>query len=66
MAARDAAPAAVFRQGRASAVGWACLLRLHRETDCYPELEVVLVYPSTYVARGREVRDGGVVVEGGA
>ena len=29
----------------------ACLLLLHRDTDYYPELKTVLVYPSTYVAR---------------
>ena len=29
----------------------ACLLLLHRETDYYPGLKTVLVYPSTYVAR---------------
>ena len=26
----------------------ACLLLLHRETDCYPSLRSILVYPSTY------------------
>ncbi|WP_437965622.1 M90 family metallopeptidase [Sorangium sp. So ce260] len=50
---------------RVTVAAQACLLLLHRETDYYPDLEVILVYPSTYVARGREVRDGGVVVEGG-
>src|SRR5262249_5724802 len=29
----------------------ACLLLLHRETDYYPELKTVLVYPSTFVAK---------------
>jgi hypothetical protein len=29
----------------------ACLLLLHRETDYYPGLKTVLVYPSTYVAK---------------
>jgi MtfA peptidase len=29
----------------------ACLLLLHRDTDYYPDLKTVLVYPSTYVAR---------------
>ena len=28
----------------------ACLLLLHRETDYYPELTSILVYPSAYVA----------------
>ncbi len=40
----------------------ACLLLLHRETDCYPGLDVILVYPSAYRAKGRE-RNGGVVLE---
>ncbi|WP_437722129.1 zinc-dependent peptidase [Sorangium sp. So ce861] len=50
---------------RVTVAAQACLLLLHRETDYYPELEVILVYPSAYVAPGREVREGGVVVEGG-
>lgn len=29
----------------------ACLLLLHRETDYYPRLHSILVYPSTYVAK---------------
>jgi Mlc titration factor MtfA (ptsG expression regulator) len=41
----------------------ACLLLLHRETDYYPELESILVYPSTYVVPA-EQREGGVVAEG--
>jgi len=31
----------------------ACLLLLHRETDVYPNLTTVLVYPDTYVAKTR-------------
>jgi len=31
----------------------ACLLLLHRDTDLYPGLKTVLVYPSTYVAKTR-------------
>lgn len=31
----------------------ACLLLLHRETDCYPNLRTILVYPDTYVAKTR-------------
>ena len=29
---------------------YACLLLLHRNTDYYPDLRTVLVYPATYVA----------------
>ncbi len=32
----------------------ACLLLLHRETDIYPRLITILVYPSAYVARSVE------------
>jgi Mlc titration factor MtfA (ptsG expression regulator) len=32
----------------------ACLLLLHRETDVYPRLITILVYPSAYVAKGVE------------
>ena len=42
----------------------ACLLLLHRETDYYPRLITVLVYPSAYVARSAEHIGGGVVLEG--
>jgi Mlc titration factor MtfA (ptsG expression regulator) len=31
----------------------ACLLLLHRETDFYPRLRTILVYPDTYVAKTR-------------
>jgi Mlc titration factor MtfA (ptsG expression regulator) len=41
----------------------ACLLLLHRDTDVYPELETVLVYPHAFVARSTH-RDGPVVIEG--
>jgi len=36
----------------------ACLLLLHRETDYYPELSTILVYPSTYVAHGERHLEG--------
>jgi Mlc titration factor MtfA (ptsG expression regulator) len=41
----------------------ACLLLLHRDTDVYPELETVLVYPHAFVARATH-REGPVVIEG--
>src|SRR3954447_4637801 len=34
---------------RVTIAAQACLLLLHRETDYYPELTSILVYPSTYV-----------------
>jgi MtfA peptidase len=42
----------------------ACLLLLHRETDVYPRLVTILVYPSAYVAKAREPIGGGMALEG--
>ena len=43
----------------------ACLLLLHRDTDCYPRLHSVLVYPSSYVARTWHLEnDGRTITEG--
>lgn len=41
----------------------ACLLLLHRQTDYYPRLITILVYPNAYVARSLEQRGGEVVEE---
>lgn len=41
----------------------ACLLLLHRDTDVYPGVDTILVYPRAYRASTRE-RDGQVVREG--
>ncbi len=43
----------------------ACLLLLHRETDYYPQLSTILVYPSTYIARGERHLEGPIWEEGG-
>jgi Mlc titration factor MtfA (ptsG expression regulator) len=43
----------------------ACLLLLHRETDYYPQLSTILVYPSTYVAHGERHLEGPIWEEGG-
>ena len=43
----------------------ACLLLLHRDTDIYPNVESILVYPSAYRGVSHRV-EGGVVVEGEA
>src|SRR5215211_4602979 len=45
---------------RATIAAQACLLLLHRETDYYPLLKSILVYPSTYVSRGERSLGGGV------
>ena len=42
--------------------GQACLLLLHRETDIYPNVDAILVYPSAYRVPTQE-RDGMVVIE---
>jgi hypothetical protein len=43
--------------------GLACILLLHRETDVYPGVEAILVYPSAYRASNR-TNEGGVVIDG--
>jgi Mlc titration factor MtfA (ptsG expression regulator) len=48
---------------RVTIAAHACILLLHRDTDIYPELETIIVYPSTYVAR-TTTYDGPVVIEG--
>src|SRR5882672_3248165 len=40
----------------------ACVLLLHRETDLYPGVDAILVYPSAYRATTRTL-EGGVVIE---
>jgi Mlc titration factor MtfA (ptsG expression regulator) len=42
----------------------ACLLLLHRDTDIYPRLVTILVYPSAYIAKAREAIGAGMVLEG--
>ena len=41
----------------------ACLLLLHRETDYYPRLITILVYPHAYLAKGAVSIGGGAVLE---
>jgi MtfA peptidase len=47
---------------RVTIASQACLLLLHRETDYFPDLEVILVYPHAYVAPTREYFAGGVAI----
>jgi Mlc titration factor MtfA (ptsG expression regulator) len=42
----------------------ACLLLLHRETDYFPRLLTILVYPSTYMAEEKRHVEGPVWEEG--
>ena len=48
---------------RVTIAGQACLLLLHRKTDIYPRLDVILVYPSA-VAVEREENNGFIVNAG--
>jgi Mlc titration factor MtfA (ptsG expression regulator) len=49
---------------RVTIAAQACILLLHRETDDYPNLTSILVYPTTYVVReGRRTAEG-LVAEG--
>jgi Mlc titration factor MtfA (ptsG expression regulator) len=47
---------------RVTIAAQACMLLLHRETDVYPELETILVYPHAYRAASTR-REGMVVIE---
>jgi Mlc titration factor MtfA (ptsG expression regulator) len=42
----------------------ACLLLLHRQTDVYPRLVTILVYPTAYHARAQKPIGPGVALEG--
>lgn len=42
----------------------ACLLLLHRETDYYPSLTSIIVYPSRYTAHDERYIGGGIWEEG--
>jgi Mlc titration factor MtfA (ptsG expression regulator) len=50
---------------RVTIAGQACLLLLHRDTDYYPQLISVIVYPSGYTAREDRHIGGGIWEEGG-
>lgn len=50
---------------RVTIAAQACLLLLHRETDYYPRLRSILVYPSGYTAHGEQHVEGGIWEEGG-
>src|SRR5436190_2957306 len=49
---------------RVTIAGQACLLLLHRETDYYPELTSILVYPTEYIAEAERHIGGGIWEEG--
>jgi len=47
---------------RVTIAAQACILLLHRETDIYPDVDAILVYPSAYRAPIK-TNEGGVVIE---
>ncbi len=49
---------------RVTIAAQACRLLLHRETDIYPRLITILVYPSAYIARSVQPIGGLTVLEG--
>ncbi|MHC5003252.1 MAG: M90 family metallopeptidase [Planctomycetota bacterium] len=54
----------VTEEIRVTIAAQACLLLLHRDTDYFPGLRTVLVYPRRYVASGPRRQPDGTVVEG--
>jgi hypothetical protein len=48
---------------RVTIASQACLLLLHRDTDYFPELDVILVYPHAYVAKTSAYFAGGLSVD---
>jgi len=49
---------------RLTVAAQACILLLHRRTDYYPGLKMILVYPEPYLARARRRIEGGLIAEG--
>jgi hypothetical protein len=49
---------------RLTILAQAAVLLLHRDTDYYPTLKTILVYPSAYFAEHQQVMPDGTVVEG--
>jgi Mlc titration factor MtfA (ptsG expression regulator) len=49
---------------RVTIAAQACLLLLHRDTDYYPKLTSIIVYPGTYMVPGEHDIGGGVWEEG--
>jgi hypothetical protein len=49
---------------RVTVAAQACVLLLHRDTDDYPGVSSILVYPTTYLVTGAHRLAGGLVAEG--
>jgi len=54
----------VTEEVKVTVAAYACLLLLHRETDYFPRMRTVVVYPTEYLAPYTEEDPIGVVVEG--
>jgi MtfA peptidase len=48
---------------RVTVAAQACILILRQDSDIYPDLEAILVYPSTYVDRRARTVEGGIVID---
>ena len=55
---------AISDRVRITITAQACLLLLHRQTDYYPGLSSIVVYPGEYSAPYRDVDEWGIVTEG--
>ncbi|MGP1345414.1 MAG: zinc-dependent peptidase [Phycisphaerales bacterium] len=49
---------------RVTIAAQAALLLLHRDTDYYPTLSTILVYPSAYIAQNKRLNPDGSITEG--
>ena len=49
---------------RVTVAGQACLLLLHRDTDYFPGLSSIIVYPGEYKAKRQDMDEFGIVTEG--
>ena len=55
---------AITDEIRVTIAAQACVLLLHRQTDYYPGLHSILVYPAAYIAKETRHLPGGIVEEG--
>ncbi|MDD4904182.1 MAG: zinc-dependent peptidase [Candidatus Bipolaricaulis sp.] len=53
----------VNEAARLTIAAQACILLLHRTTDCFPKLASVIVYPQEYAAPVEEADDHGLITE---
>jgi hypothetical protein len=51
-------------EARVTIAAQACVLLLHRQTEYYPNLVSILVYPTTYLVPGGQSTPNGLVAEG--